>query len=440
MTIRVKLTLLYGLLFMAAGLALVGISYQLVARRMPAAEVAQVSGKDVTLRAAKMAADPDFSPADRAALKTLSTMPPDQTLTALKTGAVELSPETQRQLTAVLPVTVRADALHQLLVQSAWALSVMAVVSLVLGWFVAGRVLRPLARITDMARRLSASNLESRIDLDGPNDELTVLARTFDEMLDRLAAAFEGQRRFVANASHELRTPLAIMAAEIDVTVARPDASVAELRSMAATVRAAVDRSDRIIASMLTLASVERGLETATPTDLAEVVSGAWERQAAALEAAGIDVTASLSAAKVVGDPALLDRLVDNLVDNGIRHNVAGGWLRLATRPVGAHVELEVASSGAVVADAALESLFLPFRRADRRTARGRGIGLGLSIVLAIAQAHGGSATATPVPGGGLRVVVEFPADPEGIAPGPPVDAVVAAQPRRGIGPAHSAA
>jgi signal transduction histidine kinase len=411
MTIRVKLALLYGVLFMAAGVALVGISYQLVARRMPAAEVAEVSGKDVTLRAAKMAADPDFSALDRAALKTLSTMPPDQTLAALKTGAVELSADTQKQLTAALPVSVRADALHQLLVQSAWALGLMAVVSLVLGWFVAGRVLRPLARITDTARRLSASNLEARIDLDGPNDELTVLARTFDEMLDRLAASFDGQRLFVANASHELRTPLTIMATEIDVTLARPDASVADLRAMAVAVRAAVDRSDRIIESMLTLASVERGLETATATDLAEVVRDVWERRAAALAAADIEVSTSLSAAPIVGDPALLDQLVDNLVDNGIHHNVAGGWLRLATRRVGVHVELEVASSGATVADAALDSLFLPFRRADRRTGSGRGVGLGLSIVLAIAQAHGGSARATPVPGGGLVVVVEFPAD-----------------------------
>jgi signal transduction histidine kinase len=260
-----------------------------------------------------------------------------------------------------------------------------------------------------MARRLSASNLEARIDLDGPNDELTVLARTFDEMLDRLATTFEGQRRFMANASHELRTPLAIMATEIDVTLARPDASVAELRRMARTVRAAVDRSDRIIASMLTLASVERGVETATATDLADVVSDAWHRQATALAAAGVDVKASLSAAPVVGDPALLDRLVDNLIDNGILHNVAGGWLRLATRRIGDHVELDVASSGAIVTDAALDSVFLPFRRADRRTGSGRGVGLGLSIVLAIAQAHGGSATATAVPGGGLRVVVELP-------------------------------
>jgi signal transduction histidine kinase len=408
-TVRVKLTLLYGALFMLAGTALVAISYQLVSRRLPANEVAQVSGKDLTLRAAKLALDLDLSASDRAALAQLAATPPDQSLTALKTGAVPVSPGVEKEIMAALPVSVRADALHQLLEQSLFALGGLAVVSFLLGWFVAGRVLRPLARISETARRLSASNLEERIALEGPNDELTRLAKTFDEMLDRLAAAFEGQRLFVANASHELRTPLTIMATEIDVTLTRPDASAADFRAMATTVRAAVDRSDRIIASMLALARLEHGLEATVPVELADVVGDVRARHGADAEEAGVRVTAELDRAPVLGDPALLDRLVENLVENGIQHNNAGGWLRLVTRRLGDSVELEVASSGAVVPDAALDSLFLPFRRVHGRTAGRRGVGLGLSIVLAIARAHGGSATATAVPGGGLRVVVSLP-------------------------------
>src|SRR5262249_31718533 len=282
MTVRVKLALLYGLMFLVAGAALIVVSYHLVARSLPERTVAAASGNDVVLRADKLARSNDVSATDR--------LPPEQALGAAKSGGSGLSPAMTEALLAALPIQVRSDALHALLVQSSIALGLVAIASLALGWLIAGRVLRPLTAITETARRLSASNLDERIDLDGPDDELTRLANTFDAMLDRLAAAFEGQRQFVANSSHELRTPLTIMATELDVTLSRNDASVADLRRMGTTIRAAVDRSDRLITSLLALASVEQGLEITQDIDLEAVADDALARHAAEFAAAGLDV------------------------------------------------------------------------------------------------------------------------------------------------------
>jgi signal transduction histidine kinase len=411
MTVRVKLALLYGIMFLAGAVALVALSYQLVARNLPTQTVVAASGSDVVLRANKLLKTPGTSESDRAILAQIVTLPPDKALALANGSAAKLSPEVERSLLSSLPTEVRSAALHQLLVQSSIALGVLAVASFVVGWFVAGRVLRPLTRITDTARQLSASNLDERIDLRGPDDELTRLANTFDAMLDRLAGAFEGQRRFVANASHELRTPLTIMAAELDVTLARPDATIADLRRMGGTVRSAVGRSDRLITSLLALARVEQGLEVAEPADLAAVAAEVIERRSGELSDADLVLEATLDRAVVVGDPGLLDRLVDNLLDNAIRYNVANGWVHIRTKTaMDGKAFLEVASSGAVVAADAVEGLFEPFRRLDARTGSQRGVGLGLSIVKAIAGAHGGSASAEAVDAGGLRVTVLLPA------------------------------
>src|SRR5262249_52778508 len=267
-----------------------------------------------------------------------------------KTVGASLSPASAEFLLAALPSQVRSDALHQQLVQSSIALGIVAVASVGLGWLVAGRVLRPVTRITDTAQRLAASNLDERIDLHGPDDELTRLANTFDAMLDRLAAAFEGQRRFVANASHELRTPLTIMATELDVTLARPDASVDDLRHMGATVRAAVDRSDRLITSLLALAQVDEGLELTQNTNVADLARDALARHETQLAERGLDVQTQLEPVVVNGDPGLLDRLLDNLLDNAARYNVDNGWVRVTTRPEAGIVELAVASSGRPIA------------------------------------------------------------------------------------------
>lgn len=409
MTVRLKLALLYALLFLIAGAALVAISYQLVAHNLPADKLREVSSQDVLLRAAKLSKDSSLSASDRAALAKIVAAAPADALAALKSNSVTLTPRTVEQLTAALPVNVRDDALHQLLLQSSIALGAMAMVSVALGWVVAGRVLRPVRRITATAQRMSPSNLDERIDLQGPNDELKRLSDTFDAMLDRLAASFEGQRRFVANASHELRTPLTIMGTELDVTLARPDASIDDLRQMGTTVRDAVDRSDRLVTSLLALARVEDGLEIAEATDLAGVATDAFERRAPELRASGLDVGTELDPVIVVGDPGLLDRLVDNLIENAARYNVQDGWIHVTTRQRDGSASIEVANSGPVVPADALGELFVPFRRLDGRATGQRGVGLGLSIVDAIARAHQGTATAEPLSGGGLRVTVTFP-------------------------------
>ena len=222
----------------------------------------------------------------------------------------------------------------------------MAVVSIGLGWLVAGRVLRPLSAITATARRLEGSTLHERINLQGPQDELKELADTFDQMLGRLDAAFETQRRFVANASHELRTPLAIARTEVDVALADPRAGPAELRAMAERVLEANQRSERLIEGLLTLARSERQLRAAEPVDLAVAAADALELAAPEVERLGLRVSRVLGAAPVAGDRALLERLVANLVENAVRHNRPGGWVEVDTGRAGPVSVVRVANSG----------------------------------------------------------------------------------------------
>ncbi|MEN3361907.1 MAG: hypothetical protein V7637_5889, partial [Mycobacteriales bacterium] len=271
------------------------------------------------------------------------------------------------------------------------------------------------------ARRLSTETLDERIALDGPDDEIKELADTFDDMLARLDAAFDSQRRFVANASHELRTPLAVIRTEVDVTLADADASVADLRAMAEIVRDASGRADRLVDALLVLARSEAqariGLELHEPVDLAAVVERAVEGVAAVVGRRCLAVTVEATPATTAGDPELLDRLVGNLVENAVRHNVDGGWVNVRTEtdpaPAGhPAVLLAVRNSGPVVMAEAVDGLFEPFRRGGRaRTATpSRGAGLGLSIVRAVTAAHGGEVTAQPGTTGGLEVTVRLPA------------------------------
>jgi signal transduction histidine kinase len=327
----------------------------------------------------------------------------------------------------------------------AFALVVLA--AALVSWVLAGHVLRPVHEVTATARRLSAESLDERIDLEGPRDEVAELADTFDAMLDRLQAAFDAQRRFVANASHELRTPLAVLRTEIDVTLADPDADVAELRRMAGVLRDATRRAEGLVEGLLLLARTEaadhRSAAGDAPVDLDLAARGALDAVRAEVEGRRLraDVGGSdggggsggqgapSDTAVVVGDAALLERVVGNLVENAVRHNVEGGWLTVTTRrlPDGAaergdravqhadrerpSVELVVASSGPELDPARVPDLFEPFRRGTDRV--GNGSGLGLSIVRAVVRSHGGTVSAEPVPGGGLSVRVLLPAAPE---------------------------
>jgi signal transduction histidine kinase len=289
-------------------------------------------------------------------------------------------------------------------------LGLMALGSLGLGWVVAGRVLRPLQQITATAKRLSEHTLHQRIALEGPDDELKELADTFDRMLGRLDAAFDSQRRFAANASHELRTPLAITRTEVDVALTDPDVSAAELRAMAERVRDATERSERLIEGLLTLARSERELRLGEPADLADAAAAALEQAQRRDGPSGLRVTTTLRPAPVQGDPALLGRMVANLVENAVRHNQPDGWLQVATGTSHGRAFVQVANGGRAIPADQVESLFEPFHRLHGRVASpARGAGLGLSIVRSVARAHGGDTTARALDGGGLEVAVRVP-------------------------------
>jgi signal transduction histidine kinase len=350
---------------------------------------------------------------------------------------------------------LRADQLHQLLVEAGIALAVMTFASVVLGRLMAGRVLAPLRTMTAAARRISADNLRQRLAVPGPEDELKAMADTFDDVLGRLEGAFEAQKRFVANASHELRTPLTLQQAIVDVALADPGASVESLRAACLRVRAAGQEQARLIDALLTLARSQGGLRRREFVDLADLVrerlpdgavveggphgaGAAGPQEGDGSESSGPEdggpedgrprVRAALCSAPVLGDPQLIERLVVNLADNAVRHNITEdgeSWVRLWTGTEAGRPVLRIDNTGPVIPREQVAGLFQPFRRlgAERTRAQPRGkggprdgLGLGLSIVTAVATAHGGTVEAWPRSRGGLSVRVTFPP----CAPPPP--------------------
>jgi signal transduction histidine kinase len=310
----------------------------------------------------------------------------------------------------------RDATLRAMLVASLVALGVIGVAAGGFGWLLAGRALRPLQDITATARRVADRNLQERIALDGPDDELKDLADTFDAMLERLdRAAFDSQRRFVANASHELRTPLTINRTLIEVALEDPQASES-LRQLGANLLAVNQRHERLIDGLLTLASSEQRLTDPIPVDLADLVGRITTESQAAAQQAGVELRAALAPAPVAGDPALLERLVQNLLDNAIGYNLAeGGWVALTSGLHDGTAQLTVENPGPMVPTYEIPSLFAPFRRlatTERRAAVGgdHGAGLGLSIVGSVAHAHGGDVHAIPRHDGGLTMQVRLPA------------------------------
>jgi signal transduction histidine kinase len=262
--------------------------------------------------------------------------------------------------------------------------------------------------ITAAAQRASERHLGERLNLRGPEDELKELADTFDAMLNRLDLAFAAQRQFVANASHELRTPLTSMRTAIDVVLAKPARTPEQLEAMAEKVRRSIDRAERIIDALLTLAVSNQGLERTEPVDLSTAAEDALDGVAETARDADIAIEAELAPAKVEGSRVLLERMVGNLVENAVVHNVQGGWVRLRAGTDDGHAFFEVANSGPVVAPNQVSDLFEPFRRADERTGSG-GVGLGLSIVRSVGNAHGAALDARAATEGGLVVTVTMP-------------------------------
>jgi signal transduction histidine kinase len=301
---------------------------------------------------------------------------------------------------------------QQLLIVSGIALAVIAVAAASIGWLIAGRVLRPLRTITAAARRISASSLNERLALQGPDDELKELANTLDNLFVRLEASFDIQRRFAANASHELRTPLTRERTLLQVTLADPAATTATWQAVSRDLLASNIEQERLIEAMLTLASSEAGPGETECLDLAAITSEALAAARPAISRLGLNVHADIQPAILDGDPLLVRQLAANLIDNAVRHNISGGDIQVATGIIDAGAVLSVSSSGRVIPAAEVGRLFQPFQRLGPRPARrDGGHGLGLSIVRAIATAHAATITAQPRPGGGLAIDITFPAN-----------------------------
>jgi signal transduction histidine kinase len=328
-------------------------------------------------------------------------------------------PSQARVTTAAPPLEMHIGSLnldlHEFLLGSCITLLAMIAISLLLGWLLAGRVLRPLRTITEATRSISENDLHQRLALPGPRDELTELGDTIDGLLGRLERAFDSQRRFVANASHELRTPLTVDRATLQVALADPNLTLDSLRAACAEVLAAGREQERLIDALLTLARSQRGLDRREPVDLAAVARRALHSHEASAASRGLRIDASLGEATVAGDVSLLYRLVSNLVDNAIRHNIADGGVEVAlvTSPAGS--TLTVTNSGPPVSADQVSRLLQPFQRGTaERTTGPDGLGLGLSIVADIAAAHRAGLDVLARPEGGLAVTVSFavPAKP----------------------------
>ena len=324
-----------------------------------------------------------------------------------------------------VPVGDGMDSANLLLVPLS-ALAILAVLSLGLGWLIAGRMLRPVRTMTERVRGISERNVHERLSVVGPRDELKDLADTVDGLLGRLDVAIEGHKRFVANAAHELRTPLTAEHALLEEPLMDPDAPLESYRANFERLLVVNEQRTRLLEALLTLSGSEHGRERSVAVDLPEVVTAALRARKLALDRHRLRVDADLAPIRVTGDPALVERLVANLLDNAIHYNVSGGRIEVSVRRMTGRVLLGVANSGALLTGTQVDRLFEPFQRLHRTADDGHH-GLGLSIVRAIAVAHEATLTATPFPNGGLTVTVGFPVVARSQAP------AVAAASRRKI-------
>jgi signal transduction histidine kinase len=299
--------------------------------------------------------------------------------------------------------------IHRFNVGPAIVALIAVLIALWLAWWIAGRFLRPLSAMNATAREISASNLHRRLGLHGPEDELTELGKTLDDLFGRLEASFESQRHFVANASHELRTPLAGQRTLLQVALADPDASTEDLRAACEEALDLGEQEEQLIDALLTLATSERGVEQWEPFDLGEITESVLLGRRQEAERRGVQVAASIVVAPALGDPRLVESLVANLVDNALRHNLHGGSVDVSTMSDSGRARLCVSNTGPVVPPAEVERLFQPLQQiGSERVGHTDGHGLGLAIVQAIAHAHGAKVIATARPEGGLEIDVSF--------------------------------
>jgi signal transduction histidine kinase len=415
-TLRLRLTLLYGGLFLIAGTVLLAITYGLVAHSPPATSQATFIARPV----GPSAAVPRLLAPPAGPRTIVSASPPAGAQIQLKAYAGRVN-DTFRRLTAAQAAQLdklagRAKlALHQqqssqldaLLTRSGIALGIMAILSIAFGWLMAGRALRPVRTMSMRARGISERNLHERLALDGPDDELKELGDTFDELLARLETAFESQRQFVANASHELRTPITLERTLVEVALADPASDEQSLRGTCRRVLAAGEQQERMIEALLTLARSQRGLASREEVELDTLAADALR----GVRPDGVRVETELEAATTTGDPALVERLIGNLIENALRYNVSsGGWVSVWTGELDGLPALRVSNSGPVVTEPEAAQLTEPFRRLNGNRIGTRGAGLGLSIVAAISTAHDAELGLAPRPDGGLDVEVRFPA------------------------------
>ena len=400
MTVRWRLTLLYGGLFLVSGAALLAITYTLVSHEI------DVTGEGVSVSPTGGASHGGLT--GSAALLPLPTFPKP----APPAGVARIlqSPAGLEFLRRV-EIQTRVDQLHRLEIWSGVALGIMALVSMLLGWVIAGRVLAPLRAIASATRQISDTNLHRRLAVDGPPDELTQLADTIDGLLERLEVAFEAQRRFVANASHELRTPLATMRATLDVAVGKPHVPP-QTQVLEAELREDLDEADRLLESFLTLARAQHGeLGAQASVPLAQLAGDALAARGEAISDKQLELHTAIAPVCVTGSQTLLARMVENVVENAVRHNQSGGLLNVAVALDGETARLLVETGGPVLDQQRVAQLAEPFRRLGaERTGSQNGHGLGLSIVAAVATVHGGTLELHARPQGGLRVQIKLPA------------------------------
>jgi signal transduction histidine kinase len=393
-TVRLRLGLLYGVLSIISGAGVFAITYWLVDRFLA-----------------------NESPARALGLVGLDTGPgtvshPGATIINTPNGdkVIVMSPQGVAALTA----HQHASELHQLLLRSGIALAIMTVVSVALGWLVAGRALHPLRAMVTSTQQISEENLQLRLAWKGPRDELKELGDTFDMLLARLENAFEAQRSFVANASHELRTPLTLARALLQMCLRDPGVSLDSYRKTCEEVLATTQEQEELIESLLTLARSQRGIEQRARFDLADVAHEVIESRKAVAAERAISIGTTLAQAPTSGDASLVERLVSNLVDNAVRHNVPAGNVHVSVEPWKGQAVLWVANTGPVIPAGDINRLLQPFQRfGNERGTAYDGLGLGLSIVAAVAKAHGAVLEVRSRSGGGLAVEVRFPPLPD---------------------------
>ncbi|AZK97289.1 MULTISPECIES: sensor histidine kinase [Streptomyces] len=439
-SLRVRLTAVFGLMFFVAGAAIFGGALILVGNSMqytlslPFPTVERTAGSSVSQTPQGPGPRPETSPETSPETPPPATIRPTDLPTDLSTDrptdlpteklgggfAVPADGRPENQGITIDPASrdhVLATMQTNLMAKGGLTVLVVGVIATTMGWLVAGRLLRPLNRITSTAERIAGRTLHQRIGLDEPPGEVKRLADSFDSMLDRLDQAFAGQDRFIANAAHELKTPLAVGRTLVEVAVARRNAPP-EVRQLGENLLAVNERHERLIDALLTLARAESAPAESHPVDLAAVAESVLTHTAADAQRRRLQVQRILAPAPALGDPVLLEQLVRNLVDNAVKYNVPDGVLSVhtGTGPLGAYIA--VGNTGAVIEAHEIPVLFEPFRRLTDRVGSARGSGLGLSIVRAVARAHQGDTTAEPRAGGGLTVTATLPL-PKGAHHGP---------------------